>query len=438
MTKSFRGGIHPPYRKELAKDKPIEEFPPPEEVVVALSQHIGAPCKPVVKRRDEVKKGQMIGEPGGFVSAPVHSPVSGRVKRIEPAPHPLGKSVLSVIIENDGEESWVDGANQRRDWSTLSADELKAEIQKAGIVGLGGATFPTHVKLSPPPDKPIDTVILNGAECEPYLCADHRLMLEKPAEIVEGLRVILKILRVSRAIIAIEANKLDAYEAIRAHTNGEIELELLEVKYPQGAEKQLIKAVLGREVPPPPGLPMDVGVVVQNVATSYAVFEAIVLNKPLIERVISVSGEGVKDPCNLLTRIGTPIRLLLERAGMLPGVNKVILGGPMMGLAQYCLETPTTKGVNGIVAFVGASLPEHGPCIRCGKCVESCVMGLNPSELSIILENRDLEALKQTRVMDCIECGCCTYGCPAKRPIVHWVKFGKAELARFRAQEKKT
>ena len=441
MAKTFRGGVHPHDFKELSKDKSIKPAPVPEVVVLPMSQHIGAPCKPVVKKRDEVKKGQLIGEAGGFVSAPIHASVSGKVTAVEPRPHPLGRPTLSVVIENDGNEEWAEGLNEERDYSSMSPDEMREEIQKAGMVGMGGATFPTHVKLSPPKDKPIDAVILNGAECEPYLTCDYRLMLEKPTELVEGLKIIMGVLSVTNGYIGIEANKPDAFARLKQAVAGEpnVSVELLEVKYPQGAEKQLIKALLDRDVPPPSsakpggpmGLPMDVGVVVQNVGTALAIYEALKYDRPIVERVLTITGDGVRERSNLLARLGTPLKVLLDDAGPLQDLNKLIMGGPMMGLAQFTDDVPVIKGTSGILALCSAETFEYGACIRCGKCVRNCPMNLVPSDLSIICESKNIEAIKSSQVMDCFECGCCTFGCPAKRPIVHLVKFGKAELAKL-------
>ncbi len=431
--KTFFGGVHPPDGKALSKDCAIENFPAPEKVYIPLAQHIGAPCKPLVAKGDEVKMGQMIGEAGGFVSAPVHSSVSGKVVAIEKRPNIFGLKSDTIVIENDGQDTWFEGMNQPQDVSGLSADEIKKRIVNGGIVGLGGATFPTHVKVSPPAEKSIDTLILNGVECEPYLTADDRLMLEEPERIVKGAQLLMKAVGAKRGIIGIEANKPEAFKTMSEAVLGVDgwSVEMLRVKYPQGAEKQLIKALLDREVPSA-GLPMDAGALVNNVGTAAAVYDAVALNKPLIERVTTVTGEGVERPANWLVRVGTPIRLLLEEAAVRPEAKKVILGGPMMGLAEFDLDLPVIKGTSGILVLTEADDGDYENCIRCGRCVEGCPAHLIPSELSIIVEAGEFDMAKERNILDCIECGVCTYVCPAKRPIIHLIKLGKAELAKRR------
>jgi len=432
------GGVHPPGAKELTEGKKIEDAPLPRRAVVPLQQHIGAPCEPLVKAKDTVCVGQRIGEAKGFVSAPVHAPVSGTVSAVMPMPHPGGREILSVVIESDGEDRWCDGITETEDVLSLGPDQLKERIREAGIVGMGGATFPTHVKLSPPEDKPIDTVILNGVECEPFLTADHRLMLESPEEILGGLEILMKVLGVERGVIGIEENKPDAIRKITGLTTHSERLEVipLRVKYPQGAEKQLIQAILGREVPSG-GLPMDVGVVVQNVGTAAAVFRAVRYGVPLIERITTVTGPGIQRPKNLRVRIGTPFSEVIDFCGGIRGkAGKVISGGPMMGLAQYSLEVPVIKGTSGILVFRDSDLrlSDSNPCIRCGKCVSACPMGINPSELGIYVEAGVMDELEAHHVLDCIECGSCAFVCPSARPLVHLIRFGKSEVL---AQKKK-
>lgn len=425
-----KGGIHPPDKKELAKDCSIKQAAAPQKVAVLLSQHIGAACKPVVTTGQAIKKGELIGEASGFVSAPVHAPVSGKVTAIAEYANERGRMTTAVVLENDNKEEWVQ-LKDNPDYMKLSNDELKEKIRAAGIVGLGGATFPTSVKLSPPKEKKIDAVIINGAECEPYLTADYRLMVEKPAEIIEGLKVMMKVLGVNKGYIGIESNKPEAVAKIKAAARKEqgIETCVVEVKYPQGAEKMLIKSITGREVPPGK-LPMDANVVVQNVGTALAVFEAARYGKPLIERVVTVTGEGINRPANLMVRIGTPIAdVINECGGLKEGVAKVVSGGPMMGAALASLDIPVTKGTSGILALLEEGLmhvSDYKPCIRCGRCIDACPMGLMPSMLSVLSEKGHYEDTKEYNLFDCFECGSCTFVCPAKRPIVQHIKLAKS------------
>ncbi len=431
---TFKGGVHPPDNKALAAGAAIKDAQPPKQAVIPLSQHIGAPCNCVVEVGQEVKKGQLIGEPTAFVSAPVHASVSGKVVALTQVPNAMGRMVQAVVVENDGKEEWTQ-LQDNPDYMSLSPDELKEKIKNAGIVGMGGATFPTHVKLSPPKEKPIDVVIINGAECEPYLTADHRLMVERPEEVIEGLKILMKILGVSKGYVGIENNKPDAIEKMTEAASREpnIEVKALEVKYPQGAEKMLIKAIVDREVPAG-GLPMDVGVVVQNVGTAVAIYEACRYGKPLIERVVTVTGRGVKQPGNLMARIGTPIGQLIEECGgFTDNPKKVILGGPMMGFAQFSLDVPVTKGTSGVLVLSEqeyVSSEKYGPCIRCGRCVDACPMGLMPLMLSLLSEKGHYEDTKDYNIMDCFECGTCTYVCPAKRPIVQHIRLAKSLIKR--------
>ena len=442
MKKTFSGGIHPHDFKELARGQAIRALAIPPLVVLPVSQHIGVPCTPTVKKGDAVRKGQVVAQPDPsnpkrFVSAPVHASVSGKVVAVEPRPHPLGKPTLAVVIESDGEDAWLDGLLDEADTEAMDANAIKARIQAAGIVGMGGAAFPTHVKISPPPDKPIDTVILNAAECEPYLTCDYRLMIERTADLVEGLKLLGKALGAQNLWIGIEANKMDAVEAFGKAVEGTgIRGGVCAVKYPQGAEKQLIYALTRRKVPTG-GLPLEVGVVVQNVATALAVAEAVRTNKPLIERVVTVTGDGVERPGNFLARLGTPMRVLLDEAGLRPGARKVISGGPMMGIAQANLDAPVIKGTSGLLVQREAEPAGWRACIHCGSCIEVCPMQLTPNAISIACESSNLDAIAATGILDCFECGCCTYACPARRPIVHWVKWGKVELGKRRAAQQK-
>jgi len=428
----FKGGIHPPGKKELSAHKPIQISKPPQRVVIPLSQHIGAPCKPVVSLNQEVKRGELIGEPTGFVSAPVHSSVSGKVIAIGEFLNAMGRMVTSVVVENDSKDEWTI-LKDNPDYIDLSPDAIKEKIKAAGIVGMGGAAFPTVVKLSPPKEKPIDTVILNGSECEPYLTGDYRLMIEKPKEIIEGLKIIMKVLGVGRGFVGIEDNKPDAVKTMKeaAEGLGNIEVCALRTKYPQGAEKMLIKTLTGREVPPR-ALPMDVKVVVQNVGTAFAIYEAVRYGKPLIERVVTVTGEGITNPGNLLVRIGTMVSHLIEECGGLKDEKlKVISGGPMMGFSIPSLDIPVTKGTSGILALPEGEIvhaEDFGPCIRCGRCIDVCPMGLMPMMLSIYAEKGQYEGAKEYNLFDCFECGSCAFVCPSRRPIVQLVRLAKSQV----------
>jgi len=438
MSGAFRGGTHPHDYKEFSRAAAITEAPVPDELVVPAVQHIGAPAKIIVKVGDEVKRGQVLAQAGGFVSAAVHSPVSGRVKKIDKTLHPMGMTVDAIILENDHKNEWAEGLNTAPiDWTALSADDMKNKISSAGIVGMGGATFPTHVKLSPPPEKKIDAVILNGVECEPFLTADDRLMRESPKTIVEGLRIVMKIVNAPRGIIGIEENKPEAIASMKQAVASfkEIEVKPLPVMYPQGAEKQLIVACLGREVPSG-GLPMDAGAVVQNVGTANAIYEAVVLNRPLTERITSVTGPGIERPGNFRVRLGTPAKVLLDLCGFKKGLTKkLIYGGPMMGAAHYDETVPVNKGMSGILALTEAVVEPYRDCIRCGRCVDGCPAGLIPSEISILCERVKYLDTPSVNILDCIECGVCTYVCPARRPIVQWIKVAKSMLAAERARQ---
>jgi electron transport complex protein RnfC len=429
---SFQGGIHPSEEK-ISQVTPIEELEVPDRVVVPLSQHIGAPCKATVRPSDRVKKGDRVGQATGFVSVDIHAPISGVVKSIGIFPHPVGRPLPAVEIESDGEDTWTDKLKPHEDYMDLSSEILKEMIRDMGIVGMGGAAFPTHVKLSPPKEKSIDTFIINGAECEPYLTADHRLMLEEAESIITGARIAMRSLGVNRGIIAIESNKPDAIEKMKGWTEDipELEVAALRVRYPQGAEKQLIKTLLNREVPFSGGLPMDVGVIVQNVGTLSAIYKAVRFGIPLIERITTVTGSGVREPKNLRARIGTPIKSLIEACGGFSmEVGKVIIGGPMMGVSQYSLEVPVVKGTSGILVQPLSEVEEgvSRPCIRCGSCVRACPCRLMPTILAVFAQRDMFEEADRYDVADCIECGCCSYVCPARIPLVQMLRYAKAEV----------
>ncbi|MCD6404876.1 MAG: electron transport complex subunit RsxC [Planctomycetes bacterium] len=438
MMHRFSGGVHPPETKDETFALPIEDFPPPEVLVVPLAQHIGAPAAPGVCAGDEVLKGTVLGEPAGFVSAAIHSPVSGRVAAVEEHLGPLGRKTLSVILENDGREAWADGCNVERDISGLDAGAVRDIVRNGGLVGMGGATFPTHVKLSPPENKPIDTLIVNGAECEPYLTADHRLMLEEAEKIVLGADLARRAAGAAKIVFALEANKPDAFEALQKASAdlADAEVVMFATRYPQGAEKQLIQAVTGRQVPSG-GLPMDAGVLVQNVATCAAVYDACRFGRPLIERITTVTGPCTVSPANFRVRVGTLYAELLWKVGITGTPRRLIMGGPMMGIAQRSADIPVTKGTSGLVVLDEVPSEDFGACIRCGKCVRACPVSLVPSQLGVLLEAGRLDDAVLMDLADCIECGCCTYVCPSKRPIVNWIKFGKAQIAERRTRERK-
>ncbi len=438
--KSFRGGVHPHEHKERTRGRPIQGMAEPARVVIPLHQHTGAPCEPVVAVGDLVAAGQRIGESKSPLSAHVHATISGKVTAIEAVTHPVyPRAVQAVVIEKTADAPPAAGWNERVDWRALSPQDIKERIRAAGVVGLGGAAFPTHIKLSPPEGRKIDVLLLNGVECEPYLTSDHRLMLEQPEEILEGMRILLKVLGIDRAIICIEANKPDAIAVMRdlCSRDHAAEVAALRVKYPQGAEKQLIKAVLGREVPSR-GLPFDVGVLVQNVGTARAVYQAVVLGKPLIERVVTVSGNGVREPQNLLVRIGTPISQVIEQAGglALDGDLKVIMGGPMMGISQHTLDVPVIKGTSGVLVLRHNPETEKGrPCVKCGNCVDACPMYLVPHRLGSLSERGAFAETEAWGLYDCIECGACVYVCSSNRPTVQLIRHAKWNLAQ--KQQKK-
>lgn len=431
--KTFRiGGVHPEENK-LSAGKKIEVMDLPKQAVFPLSQHIGAPAVACVAKGDMVKVGTKIADAGGFVSAPIFSSVSGKVAKIDNVIDAGGYRKPAIIIDVDGDE-WeptIDRSETIVYDTPLEPKEIVAKIQNAGLVGMGGACFPVHVKLSP--RTPVDVIIINAVECEPYLTADHSLMLEKPEQILIGVSLIMKAVDVKKAYIAIENNKPDAIalmqEKVKAFAG--IEVCPLKVKYPQGGEKQLIDAVVGRQVPNPPALPADVGAIVQNVGTAYAIYEAVMKNKPLFERVVTVTGKSLANPSNFLTRMGTPMSQLIEKAGGMPeDTGKVIGGGPMMGKALLTTDVPVCKGSSGILLMTEkeASRGEESPCIRCGKCVGACPMGLEPYLLQKLSEYSDWERAEKEQILTCIECGSCQFTCPSKRPLLDWIRLGKGTV----------
>lgn len=445
MLRTFRiGGIHPPENK-FSAGKKIEVLPIPGRVTIPLSQHIGAPAKAVVKKGNVVKVGTLLAEVGGFVSANIHSPVSGRILKVDEIVDASGYRRPAIFITVDGDE-WEDRID-RTDTLVkecfLTSKEIVAKVSAAGIVGLGGATFPTHVKLSPPPSEKAEIVIINAVECEPYLTSDHSLMMEKGEEIMVGITLLMKAVEVNKAVVGIENNKPDAikYFTDLSKKYEGIEVMPLKVQYPQGGEKQLIDAVIRKQVKSG-SLPISTGAIVQNVGTAFAVYEAVQKQKPLIERVVTVTGKGVQEPKNLWVRIGTSISELIEAAGGIPeNTGKIIGGGPMMGKALISPEVPITKGSSGILILSkeeSVRKPIHD-CIRCAKCVSVCPMGLNPTLLMNATEFKEWELAENNYIHDCIECGSCSYTCPANRPLLDHIRVGKAKVINIRraAESKK-
>lgn len=442
MLKTFRlGGIHPKENKLSAGYK-IESIEIPSEVTIPLAQHIGAPCQPVVKKGDKVKVGTLIGKSVGFISANIHSPVSGTVFKIDKALDASGykRDAVTIKVEGDEWEDYIDTSDTLIKECNLSSKEIIDKIASAGIVGMGGATFPTHIKLMPPPGTKAEVLIINGVECEPYLTSDHQLMMQKTEEILVGITILMKALNVYKAIIGIENNKKDAISKFRSEIMNypNISVLPLKVKYPQGGEKQLIDAAIGRQVPSG-ALPISVGAVVQNVGSAFAVYEAVQKNKPLVERVVTVTGKDVKKPCNVLSRIGIPLTNLIDYAGGLPeSTGKVISGGPMMGKAIPSIEVPVTKGTSGvlIVQTLEAKRKQMRDCIRCAKCVDVCPMGLNPTLLMNLTEYSEWDRVEKERATDCIECGSCSFTCPADRPLLDYIRLGKSTVTK-RIRERK-
>lgn len=431
------GGVHPAENK-LSAGSPIREAALPKQAVFSMFQHIGAPAKPVVQKGDVVKVGTLLAEAGGFVSAPVYSSVSGKVNKIDAVLDASGTRRMAVIIDVEGDE-WEESIDRSKDLVRLSdrpdldSKTIVEKIKNAGIVGLGGATFPCHVKLTPPPGNKAECVIINAVECEPYLTADHRLMLEHADEILVGVDLIMKAVNVTKGYIGIENNKPDAIKLMteKASQYPNIEVVPLKVKYPQGGEKQLIDAVIGRQVPAPPAIPISVGAVVQNVGTAFAIYEAVMKNKPLIDRIITVTGKSVKNPSNLLARLGTPFQQLIDECGGLPeDTGKIIGGGPMMGKALLSLDVPMTKGSSGLLIMneKEARRSEPQPCIRCAKCVSACPMGLEPFLLSKAAAMEEWEMAEKNDIVSCIECGSCQFTCPSKRPLLDMIRVGKTTV----------
>ncbi|HPO55112.1 MAG TPA: electron transport complex subunit RsxC [Ignavibacteriaceae bacterium] len=438
--KTFRGGVHPFEHKEMTENLAFEIMPDPPTVIVPLSQHIGKQATPIVKKGSVVSLGSVVAEPQGFVSIPIHSPVSGKVMNIHREPNTSGYPKDAIIIQTD---TTIEGSEKFEplNYETISGEAIRERVRIAGLVGQGGAAFPTFIKLSPPDGKKIDYVILNGCECEPYLTRDYRLMLEKSEDVVVGLNLIMKAVGVENGIIGIEDNKPEAIEKLKgvATRFKNIKVEVLETKYPQGAEKMLIRACVGREVPPGK-LPMDAGVIVQNIGTATAIYDAVVKGEPQLYAALTVTGKGINSPKNLMVKVGTPLQEVLDYCG---GVKeeavKVIVGGPMMGVAQFDFSAPVMKATSGIVVLTKEEVNEHPetPCLKCGKCIEACPINLVPTKLSRYSQLERYEDAEDLNITSCMECGTCTFTCPANIPLVQWIRLGKQKVIELQ-KEKKT
>ncbi|MEG3638439.1 electron transport complex subunit RsxC [Magnetococcus sp. PR-3] len=431
VIRAFHGGVHPDENKDLTAACGIESMPMPAKLYVPLHQHIGRPCDPAVGIGDKVLKGQIIGKPDGFISAPVHAPTSGTITDFveHPVGHPSGLPMLCAVLETDGEDTQIEGLKGVEDPFSLEPAQIRDAVREAGIVGLGGATFPSHVKLSPPGEKVVELLVLNGVECEPYLTCDARLMEERTEQIVQGIQIMLHALQTKQAVIGIEDNKPAAIAAMKRAVDGEknITVQVLPVMYPQGSEKQLIEVLTGRQVPSG-GLPIDVGVVCHNVATAIAIKEAVVNGQPLTKRVVTVTGRGVVRPANVECLLGTTVEDLLQQCGgTKPSMTKLVMGGPMMGVALHSPKAPVVKGTSGLLVLEKQETTDspEGPCIRCAKCVHVCPMSLMPNEMAWLSKNEQMDALAEHDLFDCIECGTCSYVCPSSIPLVHYFRYGK-------------
>jgi len=431
-TGTFRHGVHPPSHKSITAQKPIRRLPFPDHLVIPLNQHIGKPSRSLVHKGQEVVRGEPVASADGFVSVPVHAPATGRIKDIRLMPSARGEQAMAIVLEV------YEGATQEVLWRNpvdvgeLDSRQMIQAIQDMGMVGLGGAAFPSHVKLSIPEDKTIDTLVINGCECEPYLSCDHRTMLERPRDLMRGIRYAMLATGVKKAIIGVEDNKLDAVKTLREHLpqGGRISVQAVETKYPQGSEKMLIKSLMGREVPAG-GIPLDIGVVVNNVGTLAAIGKLLPVGEGLTERVVTVTGPGIEKPGNYLIPLGTPIGFVLEQLGYSGGPNDFVLGGPMMGPSVSDLQTPVSKGTSGLLVLNEQGVRQETrriwPCIKCGRCVNACPMHLNPAQLGQLAGKREYALMaEEFHLNDCFECGCCSYVCPSNIPLVQHFRIAKA------------
>jgi electron transport complex protein RnfC len=437
-TRTFAGGVHPGESKELTENLPFEEMPAPEQIVIPLNQHLGKPASIKVKKGEEILSGMLIAEEDGFISSPIHSSVAGKILSVGKKTTSSGFPADSIVVQ-------VNVATEKKsfiplDPETTTPDEIIKRIAEAGIVGQGGAAFPTHVKLTPPKDKIIDTVILNGCECEPYLTRDYRLMIEKPDEVISGLKLIMKVLSVQKGWIGIENNKPEAIRILseKAKNISSVEVVALKTKYPQGAEKMLIKAITGRKVPPGK-LPLDIGVVMQNVGTAVSIHNAVVKGEPLITAALTVSGKGIKNPKNLIVPVGTSIQNVIDYCGgVTEDAIKIVVGGPMMGIAQYDLQVPVTKATSGILVLTKDEVDENPetPCLRCGNCVGACPLHLMPTKLARLSQLERYETAEGLGITVCMECGTCAFICPANIPLVQWIRLGKQKVLQMQRTRK--
>lgn len=437
-SSSFKGGVHPSEYKTLTENLAFEIMPEPNQVVVPISQHLGKPAIPLVKKGSIVKTGEVIAEQDGFISSPIHSPVSGKVIKVATDSNVNGFPKDAIVIQKNGTDEF--SFMPSLDLEKVTQEEIRERVKMAGIVGQGGASFPTYVKLTPPEGKQINVVILNGCECEPYLTRDYRFMIERTDDVISGLRLIMKSLGVVKGVIGIEDNKPEAIKKLQHAVSkyGDISVEVLKTKYPQGAEKMLIKAVTGKEVPPGK-LPFDTGAAIQNIATAVAIYDAVVKGEPQLTASLTVSGKGIRYPKNLIVKVGTVLSDILDYCGGIThDAVKVVVGGPMMGVAQYDFSAPVMKATSGILVLTSEEINAHDetPCLRCGKCVEACPLNLTPTKLARLTQLEKLEDAEQFSITVCMECGTCTYECPANIPLVQWIRLGKQRVLAIQRERK--